>query len=1639
MPRHGGGRMSGGTASTLNDSLLSDDGLRREAGEPEPEPEPVDKAGLGVSDFDTPSFGEPRSLGGMDNFLTGAAAAAPRDAQDEAAGRQLGGSYRPAPSIADTMTTDNLLDRVDRAAAGQLCSCVPEKHWSRGWAMFTLALVDLLHVLLTIFNMHEIWQSDGVKGDKTGAKDRAKACLALYVVKAVTHTLLVVIKMVRNGRGTKMMDKYGKNDALTRWRHSQQWFVAMTFNSFLMLPVFLFIATTTGRRSRNDDPFDLVRWQKKPKQKLIDELMQKATASERDGLRGELHTLTRGPRRELRDRAREKGLDDGKWIPLMTGPERGTRQQGVGGTDRGRAMRGTATTAASRVRAARNAEVRVGVLAVFADTGAGGLGFAPTYVMITNIACTVMAMLINAEALANFSGGTVAWASLITVFVHFLLASWLYLYAKLASSQEGVLRSAVALAIGMLDAVNVVLWLLLVFALMDVGCDTISQNSGHCHPPTCPESQPPATCDHRDADIRWWRAFCWVWLGCITTGMSAQAIIAILQARLVTKKSLSEERIAEALEPVDGGVAPTAADKIDIMKSIIKEVHLPNLFVPCCCRRTTVIEEIERAQEELDRELENLVQQERVSGGRAAHKMLKDKARVDAAKQLENESNGFAAVTFNTWLSLPSLLALKRPYDSNLLDTDGETSPFCRPYSFNSSWLANFLITITTLSRAICVVMCVYMVVSHQASTPGWGEMRRLDTLTHLFSFTVAFGTYIAWASWLFVLQSIVAFTAAFLWTNPLEIMRVERSKTAAATVAMLVMCLLDLAVLCSTGYYAGCIISPDSPLFECQEDFGPWMIETGPNSIRSNLFFRRLAIGALTIYCLRIVVQSLTFWSRRTATAEPVESSDTVPLHTIVFNGIFHGAFLLFAQYPVDLPVLLNGRWSLLQPRPHWTNGLLQILVLIEKTVMGYLVLELVSSQPCPDGSSMWQCGEAQSSLDDRFNHAKSVRSCIIFLFTLQAAIQFFAITYAQVWRPGRLANEVKVGDHIKYTRLRRSDTLRTLHNNGGVTFEVLEKRMEQVADDDDDASRLDDARPREYEYRIEVATDDHTTEERWVGQADCVRFESWGWQLLVVGLAFLDWFHIAFNLTNLIHMLSNNQWDKYSELKSDLLTGLCYTCISIYSVRVIVQPVLLVWRGAPVTFSRWVFRVLTAVDVVLGIAIFLIATIALPGRLEPVFWVPLMLIGIFSVVTVALSTASMYKTELGCLFKLSNGVHVVVGLVEFGCGFAIAIAQEDMVKRARVNLGSCQLLEDEGSYDCGTTNNIMGCNNDSRCQWREEELLWDLETWGLLAQWVLMAMALGNMLRAASSVILAKLRRPDITSGRDNVVRIFQLDDEESKSDATAQWSQDPRWYSALTFNTFLMLPSMMLVESPYRDSSKTVTESFVRLGSKGWIDYFAGLVLLLMVIKKSINGYLIVEWIGDHGVDDSAALGNIVSMTLLVLHFIATLYVMMVPKLAHSQRPNHMTIDSSCCCLCGISKATLIGMFLLTIALVDWLSLLVNLMSAVNLYQIYHNLDKEHTQCNTAYTIWIAAMLALAFGAARIVGQIVVYVCLRASRGQLRRPQTLSPQEPNYDPDFRHTSVNMEQDAANQQVRHSVDVDSVSGYAYFMFFCL
>ena len=528
--------------------------------------------------------------------------------------------------------------------------------------------------------------------------------------------------------------------------------MAMTFNSFLMLPVFLFIRPPPTETGEDLGPFDLVRWKK------IRNGTSKWTPWK----------LT-------------PGQDSGRFTVAPTRAQRGAV------SEMGRAT-GTTAPESGRLKAHR-----VGLLTVFAKTGAGGLGFWPSYVMVTNIACTVLAMLINVEALyfertdGHRVGTALSALSLVTVAVHFTIAAWLYLYAKMAQSQaRSLLRSAAALAIGFVDASQVVLSIMMVFAFTEANCTVdgwthvaCSRDDLSCSPDGqrkenlgCNETWSQPTQYHRDGAIGTWSDLCWVWLVCISVAIAAQAVLATLQARQVMTKSLSDDAREEVLEG-------TVDQRIAGLKRLIVQMHSPNSFVPwyltvptcgtrccgCCCPRSQLSQDmLGDIQKQLDG-IEVAANEERAQNpaSKSAEKRLLELAESYSDTSVEQESNAFAAVSFNTWMMVPALLALKQPYSKNLLEMDSDKSPFCRPYSFNSNRLANLLIATVTLCRTLCMSMCVYIEVSQYWGTgvsghSEWGALTRINTATPLFSFKPSIETYILCVTRLFMAQTFISF-----------------------------------------------------------------------------------------------------------------------------------------------------------------------------------------------------------------------------------------------------------------------------------------------------------------------------------------------------------------------------------------------------------------------------------------------------------------------------------------------------------------------------------------------------------------------------------------------------------------------------------------------------------------------------------------------------------------------------------------------------------------------------------------------------------------------------------------------------------------------------------------------------------------
>jgi len=78
--------------------------------------------------------------------------------------------------------------------------------------------------------------------------------------------------------------------------------------------------------------------------------------------------------------------------------------------------------------------------------------------------------------------------------------------------------------------------------------------------------------------------------------------------------------------------------------------------------------------------------------------------------------------------------------------------------------------------------------------------------------------------------------------------------------------------------------------------------------------------------------------------------------------------------------------------------------------------------------------------------------------------------------------------------------------------------------------------------------------------------RAESFRWSAVVVCIAFLDWFHIAFNVINLIIISTSN----VAHQQGGKVKYMCWLCIGIYVVRVVIQPLIVCVHACRASTSR-------------------------------------------------------------------------------------------------------------------------------------------------------------------------------------------------------------------------------------------------------------------------------------------------------------------------------------------------------------------------------------------------------------------------------------------------------------------------------------
>eukprot|EP01045_Picozoa_sp_COSAG04_P007165 COSAG04_NODE_367_length_15823_cov_6.139977_9_plen_260_part_00 len=224
--------------AALSSGLLANDALSRRvspqregasddalASEPEPEsqqPPSIPSAGR-------VSFAQTDGESVSPSFLSAAAAQSPLDArQMEERG---GGASGSPPGYAASNAETNLDMPAGLQEAEQLCDRVP--NWVSNVSMSALCLIDWAHVVLTIINMWLLGWDSAAKMEhmdddvKQGLILRAQLCLGLYVFKVVTHIMWVISKCgcQSTSKKQRLEESYRENDASTRWRDNQEWFV----------------------------------------------------------------------------------------------------------------------------------------------------------------------------------------------------------------------------------------------------------------------------------------------------------------------------------------------------------------------------------------------------------------------------------------------------------------------------------------------------------------------------------------------------------------------------------------------------------------------------------------------------------------------------------------------------------------------------------------------------------------------------------------------------------------------------------------------------------------------------------------------------------------------------------------------------------------------------------------------------------------------------------------------------------------------------------------------------------------------------------------------------------------------------------------------------------------------------------------------------------------------------------------------------------------------------------------------------------------------------------------------------------------------------------------------------------------------
>ena len=112
------------------------------------------------------------------------------------------------------------------------------------FALITLCVVDLLHVALTILFCSSVrtmvyGPNPQLHAENQWLSTASTACIGLYGVKIASQVGILIQRWLQIRSLPKARSE--KWDATRCWREEQEWFISMTFNSFLMVFVMLMI------------------------------------------------------------------------------------------------------------------------------------------------------------------------------------------------------------------------------------------------------------------------------------------------------------------------------------------------------------------------------------------------------------------------------------------------------------------------------------------------------------------------------------------------------------------------------------------------------------------------------------------------------------------------------------------------------------------------------------------------------------------------------------------------------------------------------------------------------------------------------------------------------------------------------------------------------------------------------------------------------------------------------------------------------------------------------------------------------------------------------------------------------------------------------------------------------------------------------------------------------------------------------------------------------------------------------------------------------------------------------------------------------------------------------------------------------